>query len=495
MLLDALLAQPYLNLKLRTATSDTHLRRPVSAVAPTELIEPTPYLQGNELITLAGIAMNFQDALTWEAYVERLSKVPVAGIVFNSGIAHAAVPSGLVRAGNKFDLPVLEIAPPANLLQLHRLVSDTLQAETYTVLRRSLTLADQCAELEAQGTTVLGLLEQIRMTVGGEVGLIDEQGRLVASQPPTMRWQAGVVCGSTEAITEHVRHLKPVRDGSHFSIVVRSASDEATLDALLGPVGAIVSLHLNSTAEQYTVENERVRALAEHLRSGRSDSTRYTQKLMRAAGFDPAQPSLLITVKSGLDRTDSWRLRHQLSAVLPNLGLADLGDHLILLAQGFAKNNAAAAALRVLSQMAPRRPAIVSDPIRDVGSLRTAMLAAPRQLAAATGPALARRFDLSSVLATNLSPGAVDEAVRFIEPLHTYDAEHGTDLLRTLRAYLSADGSPSRTAAALFIHRNSLAHRLTRIGDLLGVSVSTVDGQATCAVALSVWDMRKPRAV
>ena len=491
MLLDALLTQPYLNLQLMTATSDTHLRRPVSTVAPTELIEPTPYLQGNELITLAGIAMNFEDARTWDAYVERLSKVPVAGIVFNSGIAHAAVPSGLVNAGNKFDVPILEVSPPANLLQVHRLVNDTLQAETYNVLRRSLTLADQCAVLEANGTTVLDLLQQIRSAVGGEVGLVDEQGRLVASQPADMQWRVGQHRGTGDAeLTEHVRHLNLVRDGSTFSIAVRSPHDEATLNALLGPVGAIVSLHLNSTAEQYTIENERVRSLVEHLRSPGAESPRYVTKLIRAAGFEPSQPFLLVTMKAGSDRSDLWRLRQQLLGVLPNLGLTDLGDHVVVLAQEFSTRTVTAATLQILHTIAPRRPAVVSDPISDVGGLRTAMLAAPRQLDSATGPVPARKFDLASVLATSLSPSAVDEAVRFLMPLHRHDMDNGTDLLRTLRAYLAADASPGKTAAGLFIHRNSLNHRLSRIGDLLGVSTSSVDGQTTCAVALAVWDMR-----
>jgi hypothetical protein len=491
MLLDALLAQPFIDLKLKTAISDTHLRRPVAAVAPTELIEPTPYLQGNELITLAGIAMNFEDARTWDAYVERLSKVPVAGIVFNSGIAHATVPSGLISAGNMFNVPILEVAPPANLLQVHRLVNDTLQAETYAVLRRSLTLADQCAVLEARGTTVLELLDQIRSAVGGEVGLVDEQGRLVASQPAGMRWHVGNHASTADGMVEHVRHLNPVRDGSQFSIVVRSASDEATHNALLGPVGAIVSLHLNSTAEQYTVENERVRTLVEHLRAPNAESARFTHKLMRAADFEPSRPVLLVTMKSGADRSDSWRLRHQLTAILPHIGLADMGDHLVLLAQGFPPSTATAATLHLLTEIAPRRPAIVSEPLHDVGSLRTAVLAAPRQLASAAGPTLARKFDLASVLATSLSRSALDEAVRFLTPVHRYDIDNGADLMRTLRTYLAADGSPGKTAAALFIHRNSLTHRLTRIGELLGLSLATVDGQTTCAVALAVWDMRR----
>jgi hypothetical protein len=493
MLLNELLTHPGLELRLLTATTDTHLRRPVSTVAPTELIEPTAYLQGNELVTLAGIAMNFADSRTWDAYVERLSKVPVAGIVFNSGIAHAAVPAGLVRAGNQFDVPILEVAQPANILQVHRVVNDTLQAEHYAVLRRSLMLADRCAALEARGTTVLELLDEIRSTAGGEVGLIDEQGRLVASQPPGMVWQVPTTERETpegpDGVSEHIRHLNPVRDGARFSIAVRSPQDVATLDALLGPVGAIVSLHLSATAEEYAAEYERMRALVQQLRSPTSESPRYIQKLMRAAGFDPAQPVVLVTMKSAPDRNDSWRLRLQLTEALPTLGLARIDDHLVLLGQGFHAPSATASTLRLLSEVAPRRPAIVSDPIHSVGSLRTAMLAAPRQLSAATEPTLARAFDLTSVLATALSSSAIDEALRFLQPLRQYDIDNGSELLPTLRAYLECDGSPGKTADRLFIHRNSLTHRLARIGDILDVSLATVDGQTTCSVALAVWDL------
>lgn len=86
-------------------------------------------------------------------------------------------------------MPVLEVSPPVNLLQVHRLVNDTIQAEYYAVLRSSLELADRCAELEARGTTLLELLEEIRSVVGGEVGLVDSQGRMVASRPAGMRWE------------------------------------------------------------------------------------------------------------------------------------------------------------------------------------------------------------------------------------------------------------------------------------------------------------------
>jgi len=491
-LLNALMANPYLGLRLKTASGAERMGRPVSTVAPTELIEPTGYLEGNELVTLAGIAMNFQDSRTWDAYVERLAGVPVAGIVFNSGVAHAEVPAGLVAAGNKYDVPVLEASPPVNLLQVHRFVNDTLQSENHAVLRRSLRLADACAEMEARGTTVLELLEQIRSAVGGDVGLVYAQGRMVASRPSAMAWQPTAAPSRTSpgAGCEHVRHLNPVRGGARFAIAVRSPLDAATVDALLGPVGAIVSLHLNSTAEQYGAENDRLLALAVQLRQPGNESLRHAKKLMRAAGFDPGKPTLLVTMRSGVEDADAWQLRLQLSDVFATLSVSDHDGCLLLIGQGFDELTVTKAVVASLVETSPRRPAIVTDPLPDVSSLRTALLAYPQQLRAVKEPTVARRFDLPSVLATALSGGGVEQALRFVRPLDTYDTETNSELLPTLRAYLEADGSPTATAAALFIHRNSLAYRLRRISELLGVALHTLEGKTTCAVAMAVWDMK-----
>lgn len=491
MQLDALMANEYLGLRLKTTTQTTRMRRPVSTVAPTELIEPTAFLQGNELVTLAGIAMNFQDSRTWDAYVERLAQVPVAGIVFNSGIAHEVVPAGLVEAGNKYDVPVLEVSPPVNLLQVHRLVNDTLQAENSAILRTSLELADACAELEARGTTVLELLEQIRTVVGGEVGLVDSQGRLVASRPSAMAWQLPTArtAGHASEVTEHVRHLNPVRGRGQFAIAVRSPKSAAALDALLGPVGSIVSLHLNSTAEQYGEANDRMRALVEQLRQPHGDTLRYTTKLMRAAGFDTRKPTVLVTVRTGTDNYDAWRMRLQFADLLPVLGISESSGYLFVIGQDFDQSTVTSAVVHLLSEIAPRRPAIVTEPLLGLGSIRAAMLASPQQLERVTGPTVGRRFDLPSVLATALTTDGIEQALRFLHPLSAHDSETNSELMQTLRAYLDADGSPTKTAATLFIHRNSLSYRLNRIGELLGVSLHTLEGKTACTVALAVGDM------
>ncbi len=79
-----------------------------------------------------------------------------------------------------------------------------------------------------------------------------------------------------------------------------------------------------------------------------------------------------------------------------------------------------------------------------------------------------------------------------VAPLDRHDREHGTALLQTLRAFLDGDGSVSLTASGLFLHPNSLRHRLRRISQLTGCDPRSFDGRVALAVGLWAWD-RQPR--
>jgi hypothetical protein len=79
-----------------------------------------------------------------------------------------------------------------------------------------------------------------------------------------------------------------------------------------------------------------------------------------------------------------------------------------------------------------------------------------------------------------------------VAPLDRHDQDHGTALLATLRAFLDGDGSVSLTAAALFLHPNSLRHRLRRISELTGCDPRSFDDRVALAVGLWAWD-RQPR--
>jgi GAF domain-containing protein/sugar diacid utilization regulator len=71
-----------------------------------------------------------------------------------------------------------------------------------------------------------------------------------------------------------------------------------------------------------------------------------------------------------------------------------------------------------------------------------------------------------------------------IGPVLEYDAQRGTDLAGTLRAYFAAGGSPTRAAAALHVHPNTVQQRLDRISALLGEGWQHPDRALDIQVAL-----------
>ena len=73
-----------------------------------------------------------------------------------------------------------------------------------------------------------------------------------------------------------------------------------------------------------------------------------------------------------------------------------------------------------------------------------------------------------------------------LAPLRRYDDEHHGDLMKTLDAYLRHGGNSTRTANALFIHRNSLRYRLARIQALTGLDHDDPDVRLALQVALLI---------
>lgn len=58
-----------------------------------------------------------------------------------------------------------------------------------------------------------------------------------------------------------------------------------------------------------------------------------------------------------------------------------------------------------------------------------------------------------------------------VGPLVEHDQRRGSDLVRTLKVYFAASANASEAADRLFLHRNSMAYRLERIGKLTGLDL------------------------
>jgi purine catabolism regulator len=72
------------------------------------------------------------------------------------------------------------------------------------------------------------------------------------------------------------------------------------------------------------------------------------------------------------------------------------------------------------------------------------------------------------------------------------DEERGLDLVDTVRTYLRCGGNLERTAARLFLHRNSVRYRIERARGYLGTSLSDPGQWLQLEMALAIHSLRHP---
>ena len=173
------------------------------------------------------------------------------------------------------------------------------------------------------------------------------------------------------------------------------------------------------------------------------------------------------------------------------------GAEVLLLVPGGDESTAARAAEVILREMeaglsgymfALGRSRIAEDPADLPRAASEALLAANVAQGSSDGAALA--FEQTGAYRLLLSAMSENptELQRFyeetLEPLVAYDEQYETDLVRTLEAFLEADGNVAGTAQRLFTHRHTIYYRLERVRELSGHDVSSSDGREKLSLGL-----------
>jgi sugar diacid utilization regulator len=174
-----------------------------------------------------------------------------------------------------------------------------------------------------------------------------------------------------------------------------------------------------------------------------------------------------------------------------------LGAEVLLLVPGGDEATAARAAEGILREMeagltgftfAIGRSRIAEDPTELPRAASEALLAANVAQGGVESTALA--FEQTGAYRLLLSAMSENpaELQRFyaetVEPLVAYDEQYETDLVRTLEAFLEADGNVAGTAQRLFTHRHTIYYRLERVRELSGLDVSSSDGREKLSLGL-----------
>jgi purine catabolism regulator len=109
---------------------------PLRWVHSTELLDPTPWLRGGELLLTTGVQV--EGAKAQRELIERLADHRIAGLGFGTGFGYKRLPAALVMAARKRAFPLFEVPYELPFIAITERVFAELVNERYEMLQRNM---------------------------------------------------------------------------------------------------------------------------------------------------------------------------------------------------------------------------------------------------------------------------------------------------------------------------------------------------------------------
>jgi purine catabolism regulator len=300
-------ALPGLELEVRSGAAGLDNR--ISWVHVSELSDPTPWLEGGELLITTGLGVG-ELTRPQRDYVHRLADHGLAGLAFGVGFGWAEPPDALVREAERLDFPILVVPYAVPFIALTKAISSRLANEQLSRVERALTIHERLAEAVLEGRGVPALLAILGDHVGCSLALVDEGGRVVGERH-----------GARLAGCEEVLELPVVADGAIASL--RAGKPRGPLseyDRLVLHHGqTALAFELSRRHAVSAAELRLAGDLLEDLEHDRLDEREIARRIA-AFGLDPqrAYAALLATA------SETGAVREAAAAELDGRGVRDL---------------------------------------------------------------------------------------------------------------------------------------------------------------------------
>jgi len=465
--------------------ADTELRW----VATSELTDPTPFLEGGEVLLTTGLETAGWRS-QWHPYVERLVTARVAALGLATGLTHRRVPRALQRACEELGLNLFEVPRQTTFVAVSRAIARMIDEGAEAAARRSLDVQRQLTQAALRQDDQ-ALVRRLASVVGGAAALVGRDGQLEVGPLGT----AGL---DVPAVVDEVARIRPqgLRAASSLqsgagTVVVQpvglSGRPSGWLAVLLpgrpddlqrSAVATAVSL-LSLAAESRRERLETLRRLRARALELLVLADPRTAGIVLASGGseEPEFPDPVVLVRAtGADEV----LEDALTALEGTTPLlARVGEELWL-AVGPADADRRATTLAGHGLLVG-----VGDP-SPVGEADRSHANAGHALGAASVSAPVVRWEHlvgSGAMAALDRERASSFAASFLAPLAVPGAE---ELLPTLRSFLRHHGSRAKVAEELGIHRNTVRNRLEQVEAAVGGSLDDPRLRVDAWVALTV---------
>lgn len=438
-------------------------------------------LDGGELLLTTGAGWPIDDDLLAE-FASSLHRAGTAGIVFEVGTRHEAVPQSVVDVCVARGLALIALTREVKFVAVTEAVHHVLIAAQTRALQERQHLHELFTALSLQGAPADVVVAETSRSLGAPVILENLAGEVIAA----------------EALGQSTAEVLDGRHGGDRVPVQARGARWGTLIALAGPVhpaGRLTVLEQGATALAFGCLADggdaewsllAQRAVIHDLLGARFAKADDIDARLRAGGFalEGRHCHGIVARGSASISELASRARHAGYAVVA-ARVAD--DDVALLSLPASAVLSDAVLLRIAG---PGRAVFVGPASDDVIGLLSSLRAA-RDLAdsdrADAGARVRRVGDrpLERLVATLRDDHRLHEhSERMLAPLIRHDGERRGDLLTVLAALVAHPGNRSAAAAASHLSRSVFYQRITLIGDLLGADLD--DGETLAALHLAL---------
>ena len=455
---------------------------PVTAVHVSELVDPTLYVSGGELLLTTGLILP-TSRIGWKRYVSRLKSIGIAALGIGLGPRYSEPPEALSEACEAAGLTLLIVPASTPFLTISKSYWTARARSSEQHLQDAVAAQRALIDAAASPDPSAEVVRRLARAVDGWAATLSPTGKLDQIHP------AGLV-EEAEALQSEVERLDVAGIHSAASFVARDRyvaifplSVEETVVGYRAvgttePLSAarrrlvltavallsIDSVHLQRVARMHEATGRCVASLVDlgHIEAAR--------QLAALEGLPTLQREGRVLLVRARDSEKVVRAVESWSAdVLPVT--MTRAESWYLLAAG---HPSLAELARSLSKADPTASAVVSELVRleDIGTTRSRL--GDRLRGLSRGELALDEFPLGDA---RLIASRLDD---FLE-------KQSKDLISAVAAYLRHRGQWAQASRDLGVHRNTLHYRVSKAREALGVDIDDPD------IAARLWLLMRER--
>jgi purine catabolism regulator len=492
-----LLAEPQLGLSL--IAGGDGLENRITWAHTSDLPRLWEWVTGGELMMTNGMSIP-ADAEGQVALVEALVAAGASALAIGDKMHAPRLRPELLAACDELAFPLLSIPFPLPFIAIARSVAESTMLEESQRLRQTARMYDLLRQTGTSGEEWRGLVEGIAANLDARVYVVNRRclhpwhaedeplpERLIVSQSETLR----APVDESKQFLWH--HLSQDRDVLMMDVPTHRDAALVVVPRMLTHPDAVVLLHAATVVglalSRITLARESDRRLgAEFLvqvLDGRVGAAEFERRI---GHFGVPANDFVVATLSGADDQQLADVHLALwQHATPSVGIRRQSRlHLLLPADGTEE---------VLRHVVDPGVRVGVSRVADLNGLQRALQESLWALA--TAESVREPFMRYSEGPSWLGLTSFEEGEALVErllgPVLDYEAGHQPDLIITLKTFLEVQRSTQKTAAALFVHRQTIVYRMHKIGELTGLDMSETSTLAQLWFALQILEAMDPQ--